>query len=84
ETQKNHPISVREAYRDIAKTLKLHGFEWIQGSVYINKEESMTNVVSAVLALKALPWFPTSVRDIRAFRIENWSDFTPLVKGDHN
>ncbi|MDO6082441.1 virulence factor, partial [Neisseria gonorrhoeae] len=27
-----------------------------------------------------LPWFPSSVRDIRAFRIEQWSDFTSLVK----
>ncbi|MDO6084436.1 virulence factor, partial [Neisseria gonorrhoeae] len=25
-------------------------------------------------------WFPSSVRDIRAFRIEQWSDFTSLVK----
>jgi virulence-associated protein VapD len=34
------------------------------------------------MALKALPWFPSSVRDIRAFRIEHWSDFTGLVKED--
>jgi virulence-associated protein VapD len=26
-------------------------------------------------------WFPKSVRDIRAFRIEQWSDFTAVVKG---
>ena len=31
-------------------------------------------------ALKALPWFPASVRDIRAFRVEQWSDFTSLIK----
>lgn len=30
--------------------------------------------------LKALPWFPSSVRDIRAFRIEQWSDFTARIK----
>ncbi|WP_096109345.1 virulence factor [Neisseria meningitidis] len=35
---------------------------------------------SAINELKALPWFPSSVRDIRAFRIEQWSDFTSLVK----
>jgi virulence-associated protein VapD len=33
-----------------------------------------------ILALKKLPWFPHCVRDIRAFRIEQWSDFTPLMK----
>jgi hypothetical protein len=32
------------------------------------------------VALKALPWLPASVRDTRAFRVEQWSDFTTLVK----
>jgi virulence-associated protein VapD len=31
-------------------------------------------------ALKALPWFPSSVREIRAFRVENYSDFTDFMK----
>ncbi len=31
-------------------------------------------------ALQALPWFPAAVRDIRAFRLELWSDFTPRMK----
>lgn len=28
----------------------------------------------------ALPWFSKSLRDIRAFRIEQWSDFTDVIK----
>jgi virulence-associated protein VapD len=32
-------------------------------------------------ALKSLPWLPASVRDIRAFRVEQWSDFTAIMKG---
>jgi virulence-associated protein VapD len=42
--------------------------------------DSMVNLFEAIMALKALSWFPASVRDIRAFRIEQWSDFTPIVK----
>jgi virulence-associated protein VapD len=34
----------------------------------------------AMTALKALPWFSDCVRDIRAFRVEMWSDFTPFFK----
>ena len=26
--------------------------------------------------LKALPWFPDAIRELRAFRLENNSDFT--------
>jgi virulence-associated protein VapD len=40
----------------------------------------MTNLFRAIMALSAMPWFPPSVRDIRAFRIEQWSDFTGVVK----
>lgn len=40
----------------------------------------MAQLFMAIQALKALPWAPKSVRDIRAFRIEQWSDFTPIVK----
>lgn len=41
----------------------------------------MANLFGAILALKALPWFPASVRDIRAFKVEHWSDFTAIIKG---
>jgi len=33
------------------------------------------------MGLKRLPWFPAAVRDIRAFKVEHWSDFTKFVKG---
>ena len=31
-------------------------------------------------ALKAIDWFRKSVRDIRGYRVEEWSDFTESVK----
>ncbi|MBU2831573.1 hypothetical protein HF918_00415 [Acidithiobacillus ferriphilus] len=40
----------------------------------------MANLMDAMDALTDLPWFPSSVRDIRAFRVEQWSDFTARVK----
>lgn len=80
ETGKQHPKGVTQAYNDIAGTLEQFGFERIQGSVYVTKSEDMANLFQAIIALKALVWFPLSVRDIRAFRIEQWSDFTPIIK----
>jgi len=69
-----------QAYADIRNTLAAHGFNWVQGSLYTNATEDLTQLFAAIMALKALPWFPLSVRDIRAFRVEQWSDFTQLVK----
>lgn len=80
ETSKQHQKGVTQAYNDIAGTLEQFGFERIQGSVYVTKSEDMANLFQAIIALKALVWFPPSVRDIRAFRIEQWSDFTPIIK----
>ena len=40
----------------------------------------MSNLVDAIDALRSKEWFANSVRDIRAFRVEDWSDFTPRIK----
>ncbi len=44
------------------------------------KGVSQANLFKAIMALKSLVWVPQSVRDIRAFRIEQWSDFTGVIK----
>ena len=82
EVLKAHPKGVAPAYAEIGQTLRQFGFERVQGSVYVTKNEDLAQLFSALLALRELNWFPTSVRNIRAFRIEQWSDFTPLMKGD--
>jgi virulence-associated protein VapD len=40
----------------------------------------MAILFMAIQGLRSREWFQKSVRDIRAFRIEQWSDFTPVVK----
>lgn len=81
DAAQHHPRGVTAAYTDIGTTLQRHGFDRIQGSVYVSENNDMANLFAALLALKALPWFSQVVRDIRGFRIENWSDFTPIIKG---
>jgi len=80
DTEKCHPKGVSQAYTDIGSTLEQFGFRRIQGSVYVTDGEDMVSLFQAIIALKSLAWFPASVRDIRAFRIEQWSDFTPVMK----
>jgi virulence-associated protein VapD len=80
ETARHHPRGVSQAYADIGYTLVNFGFDREQGSLYTTPSEDLANLFAAITALKALPWLPASVRDIRAFRVEQWSDFTTLVK----
>ena len=79
-TEKYHPKGVSKAYSDIGELLARQGFRRVQGSLYVTDDENMANLFVTIQALKSLPWFPQSVRDIRAFRIEQWSDFTSVIQ----
>lgn len=68
------------AYYDISVLMEKYEFYRTQGSVYLSANADFSNLVRAMNALKATPWFTKSVRDIRAFRVENWSDFTSFMK----
>ncbi|CDW96513.1 MULTISPECIES: virulence factor [unclassified Thiomonas] len=80
DTEQHHPRGVSQAYSEIGATLAQFGFRRVQGSLYVTDDENMANLFLAMQALKGQVWFPKSVRDVRAFRIEQWSDFTPVMK----
>ena len=75
----HHPTSVKAAYDDIGRVLKQHGFRGVQGSLYVNDTEDFTILFAAMTDLRNLPWLRHVVRDIRAFRVEQWSDFTAMM-----
>jgi virulence-associated protein VapD len=81
DTEKYHPKGVSRAYTEIGAILGEHGFRRVRGSLYVTDDEDMANLFLAIQALRAREWFPKSVRDIRAFRVEQWSDFTAVVRG---
>lgn len=68
------------AYYEIKQLLKKNGFEWIQGSTYLTRNSDMNNLVRAIMDLSKVDWFKQSVRDIRGYKVEDWSDFTELIK----
>ena len=68
------------AYFEIKRTLVGHGFYWVQGCTYMTNADNLLNLFNAINALKEIDWFRLSVRDIRGYRVEEWSDFTDIVK----
>ena len=80
DTEKHHPKGVSQAYAEIGAILGEHGFRRVQGSLYVTDDEDMANLFLAIQSLRARDWFPKSVRDIRAFRVEQWSDFTSVQR----
>lgn len=84
DLKKNYGDPYNSAYDEIRQELEGLGFQWTQGSVYINNSEkdTLTTVYKAINKLSQISWFKASVRDIRAFKVEDWSDFTSIVKGE--
>lgn len=82
ELEKHYGIPYNRAYFEIKELLKKNGFEWIQGSTYLTSSEDLGNLFRAIEALKKVAWFKKSVRDIRGYKVENWSDFTDIVRGE--
>jgi virulence-associated protein VapD len=80
DAQQHHPVGVTQAYSDIAATLERRGYDRVQGSLYISQDENLATLFLAMQDLRALPWLRRVVRDIRAFRVEQWSDFTNVQR----
>jgi virulence-associated protein VapD len=80
DIRQHYPKGISAAYTEIARTIAPFGFERVQGSVYLGRNGDIAALFDAINALKALPWFAKCARDIRGFRVENWSDFTASVK----
>lgn len=82
DLKKSYGDPYNNAYYEIQQEMDKLGFDWKQGSLYITKSEagSLATVYKAIKKLSSIKWFKESVRDIRAFKVEDWSDFTEIVK----
>lgn len=71
----------RNAYDDIARELKQHGFERQQGSVYFGNHgvDSVRCILATQALSKRYSWFAKAVRDIRMLRIEEHNDLMPAI-----
>lgn len=81
--QDSYPNSSwQNAYFDIERELRQHGFTRKQGSVYFG--EDSVDVVRCQTAVQTLAlvfdWFAPSVRDIRMLRIEDNNDLMPAIE----
>ena len=66
----------------IAFDLEISELKKHYGDPYNNDTtNNLATVYKAINLLSKIEWFAKSVRDIRAFKVEDWSDFTAIVKG---
>lgn len=80
DLKENYGTPYNNAYYDISVILEKYQFYRAQGSVYLTTQNDMANLMRAITALKSTQWFKHSVRDIKVFRVEDWSDFTNYIK----
>ena len=80
DLKKHYGEPYNNAYFEIKEVLRRNGFNWVQGSTYLTESDDLGNVIKAIMALSKINWFKKSVRDIIGYKVENWSDFTDIVK----
>ncbi len=80
DLEANYGKPYNPAYYEIKRILKQDGFYWFQGSTYMTDSNDLSTIFKAIMDLKQIDWFCKSVRDIRGYRVEDWSDFTSLIK----
>lgn len=78
--EKYYGIPYNPAYAEIRLSLVKDGFFWFQGSTYMTGSKDMVILLRAITNLKKIEWFRKSVRDIRGYKVEDWSDFTEFIK----
>lgn len=78
--EEHYGTPYNRAYYEIKESLKKNDFNWIQGSTYLTVNGNLSNLYKAINDLSKFEWFKKSVRDIRAYKVEDWSDFTPIMK----
>ncbi len=80
ELELNYGRPYNRAYYEIKESLLKNDFHWIQGSTYLTVNGNLGNLYQAINDLSKLEWFRKAVRDIRAYKVEDWSDFTPIIR----
>ena len=80
DLKENYGEPYNNAYYEISVVLEEFQFYRAQGSVYLSEKNDMANLTKAMIKLKSIEWFKNSVRDIRAFKVEDWSNFTEFMK----
>jgi len=78
----NYGDPYNNVYGEIRTVMQKQGFTWQQGSVYFGGDRinAVTCVLAAMELSRVLPWFASSVRDIRMLRIEEFNDLMPAVQ----
>ena len=71
DAAEHRPRGVTAAYDVIGVNLRRFRCDRIQGSVQGRSRMTWANLITALLAPKALPWFPEVVRDISRFKIKD-------------
>jgi virulence-associated protein VapD len=83
-TRQTHPRGVTQAYADIGNVLNRHGFQRVQGSVYMSQNESLVSVTQAMARLTRatlVPHLRPRYPRVQGRTLERFYGFYEVVSG---
>lgn len=81
ELDTKHEEEFLLSYLDMQKELKSCGLTRLVGDIYVTENKnSLASLYKAIRQLKKMDWFINCVSNVCAFKIDDISDFTQIVK----
>jgi virulence-associated protein VapD len=68
-----------DAYAALEYELRNVGFRHEHENLFLALG-NLANVYKAIAKLSSIEWFKKCAYDVRAFRVEDWSDFTEIIR----
>lgn len=61
--EEHYGTPYNKAYYEVRRILRTDGFEWIQGSTYMTRDNDMAKLVKAIMDLSKIDWFKVTSKN---------------------
>ena len=79
--QRHYGENINQAYDEIQKELQNLGFAY-KTNLYLTQDNTLTTPYKAIFTLSKIGWFRQSLKQIKVFKVQEWSDFTEFFQED--
>jgi virulence-associated protein VapD len=67
-------------YCEVEQVLRSNNFERVQDNLHLSRENDIAKIYRAINGLREIILFKENLKEIRVFKISDWSNFTEIIK----
>jgi virulence-associated protein VapD len=67
-------------YCEVEQVLRSNNFERVQDNLHLSRENDIAKIYRVINGLREIILFKENLKEIRVFKISDWSNFTEIIK----